>query len=114
MKFYHRGVIKHGRGNQCLKQTVFEYETMNVKKDEDLSRVLKCKQIKKDILELSSKPLKRAKGSTVFEHETMNVKKDEDRSRLLKCKQIKKDVQELSCKPLKRKAQQIRYRIQSK
>ena len=71
MKFYHRGVRKHGRGNQCLKQTVFEYETMNVKKDEDLSRVLKCKQ-------------------------------------------IKKDVQELSCETLKRKAQQIRYRIQSK
>ena len=56
---------------ECLKQTVFEYETINVKRDEDRAHLLKCKQIKKDILELSSKPLKRAKGSTVFEYETM-------------------------------------------
>jgi hypothetical protein len=49
---------------ESLTKTALEYEMMNAKKDEDQSHVLKCQQIKKDIEDLSAKPLKRVKSFT--------------------------------------------------
>jgi hypothetical protein len=54
------------------------------KKDEDRSRVLKCKQIKKDVQELSCETLKRVKGSTDSVSDTIEMNQLQAENRMLK------------------------------